>query len=300
MPEPALEIRGLTKSFGAKTVVDDVSFRVERGEIFGFLGPNGSGKTTTIRTMLGIIRQDSGSARVLGAEPDRELLNCVGYLPQDRGLTKSSRVLEVVRYLGRLKGMSKEAAQSRAEALLERMSLSEHRDKKIEQLSGGMAQMVQFAATIVHDPELIILDEPFSGLDPLNVELMKGLLAERQAAGATVMFSTHIMSDVEEMCRHIALISDAELLLFGDLAEIRRSRAARSVEVEADSIPDALRSLGERRPGGMVEYPLRDGRSADDILRAHVEAGIPVSRFEVALPSLNDIFVEEVTRARGV
>lgn len=188
--ESVLQIVGLTKSFGQRTVVNGIGFEVQRGEMFGFLGPNGSGKTTTIRMALGILRPDQGAVRILGETPGRGVLNAVGYLPEERGLPRTVRVRDALRYLGRLKGLSARDAEARAGALLERLNLAEHRDKKVEALSRGMAQLVQFIAAIVHDPELIILDEPFAGLDPLNVALMKDVLHERQQAGATIMFST--------------------------------------------------------------------------------------------------------------
>ena len=302
MPEPILHIDGLTKTFGRKTVVDNVSFEVRRGEMFGFLGPNGSGKTTTIRMCLGIIRPNSGSIRILGSQPEREVLKSVGYLPEERGLTKKVRVIEILRFLGRLKGMSAAAAEKRALELLERVNLYEHRDKQVESLSRGMTQFVQFVGAIIHDPDFIILDEPFAGLDPLNVELMKDLLRERQRAGASVMFSTHIMSDVEELCERVALISDSRMLLFGDLAEMKRERGANSVHVQArGDVPLGLVNAGRRKlPGGIVDYAINDGMTPESILRAYLDAGIEVERFELALPSLNDIFVEEVSRARAV
>ena len=301
MPEPVLHIDGLTKKFGPKTVVNDVSFDVRRGEMFGFLGPNGSGKTTTIRMCLGIIRPNSGSIRILGSQPEREALKSVGYLPEERGLTKKVRVIEVLRFLGRLKGMPASAAENRALELLERVNLYEHRDKQVEELSRGMTQFVQFIGAIIHDPDFIILDEPFAGLDPLNVELMKELLTERQKAGASVMFSTHIMSDVEELCERVALISDSRLLVFGDLSEIKRQRGANSVQVQAKGdVPTALANARRKGlPGGVIDYAIDDGTTPESILRAYLDAGIEVERFELALPSLNDIFVEEVTRARA-
>ena len=269
--------------------------------MFGFLGPNGSGKTTTIRMCLGIIRPNSGSIRILGSQPEREVLKSVGYLPEERGLTKKVRVVEILRFLGRLKGMSAAAAEKRALELLERVNLYEHHDKQVESLSRGMTQFVQFVGAIIHDPDLIILDEPFAGLDPLNVELMKELLTERQKAGASVMFSTHIMSDVEELCERVALISDSRLLLFGDLAEMKRERGANSVQVEAKGdVPAGLANARHRKlPGGIVDYAINDGRTSESILRAYLDAGIEIERFELALPSLNDIFVEEVSRARA-
>ncbi|NQT72410.1 MAG: ATP-binding cassette domain-containing protein [Chloroflexi bacterium] len=183
MTENVLQVEGLTKTFGTRTVVDNVSFEVKRGEIFGFLGPNGSGKTTTIRMALGILRPDAGSVSILGLPPYRNVLKGVGYLPEERGLPRKTLVLDAIRYLGRLKGLTFTEAEDRIDELLRKVNLYEHRKKKVETLSRGMAQLVQFVTALVHDPKFIILDEPFSGLDPLNVELMKEMLLERQRAG---------------------------------------------------------------------------------------------------------------------
>ncbi len=295
----AFEIEGLTKRFGDKTVVDDISFTVEEGEVFGFLGPNGSGKTTTIRTALGIIHQDAGEIRLLGGLSSVEAMPRVGYLPEERGLLRKEKVSNILRYLGRLRGLSKTDALDRGLELLHRVGLYEHRDKKVEGLSRGMTQLVQFVASLLHHPELIILDEPFSGLDPLNVQLMKEILGSEQARGATVIFSTHVLSDVEEMSERVALIADSKLILFGDLNEIRRSRGANAVVVEAPShpedLPGAQRHAGR---GGRVEYRLSDDLTPEMILNAYASSAIILSRFEQVLPSLNDIFIEEVNNAR--
>ena len=297
-----LETQGLTKIFGSRTVVDHVSFTVRPGEIFGFLGPNGSGKTTTIRMALGIIRPESGAVSVLGSRPGLSVLRRVGYLPEEAGLPAKARVVDTIRYLGRLKGMSRVEAETRAHELLTRVGLYEHRLAKVETLSQGMRQMVQFIIAIAHRPELLILDEPFSGLDPLNVQLMKQILSEHQQAGATIMFSTHIMADVEEMCERIALISDGALLLFGDLRGIRRERGVRSVQVQAAGIPEELRNDHRLRvlPDAVVEYEIGDGQTPEQILQYYATSGIRVDRFERMLPSLTDIFIEEVSRARKV
>jgi len=301
MIEDVLQVEGLTKTYGERKVVNDISFDVKRGEMFGYLGPNGSGKTTTIRMALDIIRPDAGSVSILGSPPDRSVLKGVGYLPEERGLPRKMRVLDAIRYLGRLKGLTFREAEDRGTELLRRVDLYEHRSKKVEALSRGMTQLLQFVTAIVRDPEFIVLDEPFSGLDPLNVELIKELLLERQRAGATIMFSTHIMSDVEELCDRVALIADGRLLLFGDLAEIKRQRGANSVQVQARRIPDDLADGRSEVPrNGVVEYPLAEGRTPETILRSYLDAGIEVERFELALPSLNDIFIEEVSHARSV
>ena len=301
MTENVLQVEGLTKTFGTRKVVDNVSFEVKRGEIFGFLGPNGSGKTTTIRMALGILRPDAGSVSILGSPPDRSVLKGVGYLPEERGLPRKTLVLDAVRYLGRLKGLTSTEAENRIDELLLKVNLYEYRKKKVESLSRGMTQLVQFVTALIHDPEFIILDEPFSGLDPMNVELMKEMLLERQRAGATIMFSTHVMSDVEELCERVALIAESRLLIFGNLAEIKRQHGANSVQVQARSIPENLSGIRNEIPcPGVVEYAIEEGRTPEAILRSYLDAGIDIERFELALPSLNEIFIEEVSHARSV
>ena len=296
----ALEIDGLTKRFGDKTVVDNISFTVDQGDVFGFLGPNGSGKTTTIRVVLDILKPDAGVIRLLDGLTASQAMSRVGYLPEERGLLKKEKVSDILRYLGRLRGLSKADALDRGLELLHRVGLYEHRDKKVEGLSRGMTQLVQFVVTLIHSPELIILDEPFSGLDPINVQLMKEMLAIEQGRGATVIFSTHVLSDVEEMCERVALIADGRMVLFGDLAEIKRSRGANAVTVEAEShpkdLPGARRHAGR---GGRVEYRLSADLTPAMILNAYSSANIVLSRFEQVLPSLNEIFIEEVSNARN-
>jgi ABC-2 type transport system ATP-binding protein len=301
MLEQVLQVEGLTKTYGKRNVVNDISFDVKRGEMFGFLGPNGSGKTTTIRMALDIIRPNDGSVSILGSPPERSVLKRVGYLPEERGLPRKITVLDAIRYLGRLKGLTSTEAVDRGTELLRRVDLYEHRNKKVGDLSRGMTQLVQFITAILHDPEFIILDEPFSGLDPLNVGLIKDMLSERQRAGATIMFSTHIMSDVEELCQRVALIAEGRLLLLGNLAEIKRQRGANSVQVQAGRIPDDLANARKEVPGkGVVAYAIEEGRAPETILRSYLDAGIEVERFELSLPSLNDIFIEEVSNARSI
>ena len=274
-------------------------FYVEQGDVFGFLGPNGSGKTTTIRTALGILRPDAGQIRMLDGLTADEAMSRVGYLPEERGLLKKEKASSILRYLGRLRGLSKSEALDRGLELLHRVGLYEHRDKKVEGLSRGMTQLVQFVASLIHHPDLIILDEPFAGLDPLNVQLMKEILTAEQGRGATVIFSTHVLSDVEEMCERVALIADSKLILFGDLAEIRRSRGANAVVVEAPSHPNGLSGAQKHAGrGGQVEYRLSDELTPEMILNAYSSNGIVLSRFEQVLPSLNDIFIEEVSNDR--
>ncbi len=297
----ALEINEVTKVYGRRAVVDKVSFVVERGEIFGLVGPNGSGKTTTIRMALDIIRPDAGRLSLLGGMPTRDALMRIGYLPEERGLYRKERVLDILRYFGRLKGLDATRAESRAEEMLRRVGLYEHRFSKVESLSHGMSQLVQFAGALVHEPDLIILDEPFSGLDPLNMQLIKAIIREQQQRGAAIIFSTHIMPDVEELCERVLLISDGKVLLYGRLDELKRSRGARSVRVVAERQPDEITTevsqAGHRN--GHFEYLLSDGVEPDAVLRSFLDAGISVERFEVALPTLSEIFVEEVSHARN-
>jgi len=296
---PALQVQGLTKIYGDRRVVNDVSFELGRGEVFGFLGPNGSGKTTTMRMALDLIKPDAGSVSMLGFAPDRGVLRRVGYLPEERGLFQRARVLDVLRYLGRLKGLDSTTAEARASEMMARVGLANHLAAKVQSLSRGMTQLVQFAGALLHQPELVILDEPFSGLDPLNVVLMKEILREEQARGTAIIFSTHIMSDVEELCERAVLISDGSVLVYGPILAMKQARGTRTVVVEADRRPDDIPGVAlVDSPNGSFAYNPRGGTSSDTVLRAFLEAGIAVQKFEVALPTLNEVFIEEVQRAR--
>ncbi len=298
--DASLEIEDVTKTYSGHRVVDGVSLRVDPGEAFGLVGPNGSGKTTTIRMALDIIRPDSGTITLLGGGPTREALSRVGYLPEERGLFQRSKVTEILTYLGRLKRLDGSTATRRADEMLERVGLSEHRDKKVQALSRGMTQLVQFAATLVHEPDLIILDEPFSGLDPLNVQLMKEIIREQRERGAAIIFSTHQMVDVEELCERVLLINDGGSLLYGDLMEIKRARGTHNVRIVAEREPDNVPgTLSSETRNGNFEYTVGEGDAPDEIFRAFIDAGIHVERYEVVLPTLNEIFIEEVSRARS-
>jgi ABC-2 type transport system ATP-binding protein len=289
----------VTKMYDNRTVVDGVSLAIEPGETFGLLGPNGSGKTTTIRMALDIIRPESGTVNLLGGMVTRDALARVGYLPEERGLYQKSKVIDILSYLGRLKRLDANTAKSRANEMLERVGLAEHSTKKVQALSRGMNQLVQFAGALLHDPDLIILDEPFSGLDPLNVQLMKDMLHEQRKRGAAVVFSTHQLPDVEEMCERVLLINEGKTLLHGQLSELKRARGTRSVRIVAEREPGNLLgvSKGVLR-NGSFEYVLDRQTQPDAIMRAFLDAGISVEKYEVALPSLNEIFIEEVQRAR--
>ncbi len=295
----ALEVQEVTKAYSGRTVVDGVSFSVEPGETFGLVGPNGSGKTTTIRMALDIIRPDAGTVALMGGAPTREALSKVGYLPEERGLYQKSKVTEILTYLGRLKRLDATTARSRTDEMLKRVGLFEHGDKKVQALSRGMSQLVQFAGALVHSPDLLILDEPFSGLDPLNVQLMKEILREQKEHGTAIIFSTHQMVDVEELCERVLLINDGQDLLYGNLLEIKRARGTHSVRITAERQPDTISGVARTQlQNGTFEFLLEEGVKPEGIFQAFLEADIPVDRYEVALPSLNDIFIDEVSRAR--
>jgi ABC-2 type transport system ATP-binding protein len=294
----SFEVNNLTKRYGGRTVVNGVTFAVEQGEVFGLLGPNGSGKTTTIRMALDIVRPDSGTVSLLGGRALKEALSKVGYLPEERGLLRKERVVDILRYLGMIKGIPRAEAEDRAQEMLHRVGLFEHRYKRVEAMSRGMTQLIQFAGAIMHSPELIILDEPFSGLDPINVQLMKALIREQHARGATVIFSTHIMSDVEELCQRVALIADGSLLLYGRLSDIKKARGVNGVRVTADRQPITPPGVETAVQNGVAEYRFANGAAPEPVLRAYLDAGIAVDKFELMVPTLNDIFIHEVSKAR--
>ena len=296
----ALAIEGVTKVYGRNTVVDDVSFTVEPQEILGLVGPNGAGKTTTIRMALDIIHPDTGAVALFGSAPTRQALQRIGYLPEERGLYQKAVLRDVLRYLGRLKGLSNKDAQARTDAMLQRVGLYEHRAKKVQALSRGMSQLAQFASALLHLPDLIILDEPFSGLDPLNVQVMKEIISEQQQRGASIIFSSHDMEDVEEMCERVVLISSGAVLLYGVLDELKRARGIQSIRVTAPRQPADVPGVSNAKVAdGQFEYMLTDGVDPNTVLRSFLDNGIPVERFEVALPSLREMFIEEVNRARS-
>ena len=265
----ALAIEGVTKVYGRTTVVDDVSFTVEPQEILGLVGPNGAGKTTTIRMALDIIHPDTGAVALFGSAPTRQALQRVGYLPEERGLYQKAVLRDVLRYLGRLKGLSNKDAQARTDAMLQRVRPLRTRAKKVQALSRGMSQLAQFASALLHLPDLIILDEPFSGLDPLNVQVMKEIISEQQQRGASIIFSSHDMEDVEEMCERVVLISSGTVLLYGVLDELKRARGIQSIRVTAPRQPADVPGVSNAKVAdGQFEYMLTDGVDPNTVLRS--------------------------------
>lgn len=288
--EPVLSSRGLCKQYGSYRAVDEISFDVYPGEIFGLLGPNGAGKTSTIRILMDIFKADAGEVEVLGSPPG-EGRERVGYLPEERGLYRDQKVLEVLVYLGRLKGTAKETAERRALEWLARVDLEDWAGNRIKDLSRGMQQKVQFVACLIHDPDLLILDEPFQGLDPVNVEQIKELMRFLVAEGKTIVLSAHQMNLVEELCDRILLINQGRALLYGSLQEIKRDYAPNSVRVRAEGLPQDLPGVvHSERKGDVTQLTLGEV-GAQEVLAALIERGVQVDLFERSTVPLNDIFV---------
>ncbi|MGQ9889166.1 MAG: ABC transporter ATP-binding protein [Aggregatilineales bacterium] len=279
-----------------------MTFEVFAGEIFALLGPNGSGKTTTIRMVLDILKPDTGRISVLGAPLNEQAKNRIGYLPEERGLYQSVPVLDVMVYLGALKGMPAKEARRRSLVLLEQLDLAEHAKKKVSELSKGMQQKVQFAVTVLHQPELVIIDEPFSGLDPVNAMVIKRLLMDMRGAGTAVVMSTHQMQQVEEMADRLLMINRGRQRLYGRVDAVRKQYAAHAIIVEGQgdwaSLPGVVgvELLSETNANGAGALLHLDERATtDSVLAAIAAAGdMRIRRFEEAVPSLNDIFIQVV------
>ncbi len=295
----ALQVAGISKTYASVRAVRDISFEVGYGEIFGLLGPNGAGKTTTIRMILDIIRPDSGRVEILGGPMNQNKKSRIGYLPEERGLYEDMTLIDTLVYLGQLKGLSRKTAVERAEAYLRTVELWEAHDRKIEALSRGMTQKAQFVAAVMHDPDLIIIDEPFSGLDPINTRVIKQLLYSMRERGAAIIMSTHQMHQVEEMCERILLIDRGQRVLYGKLDEIRTEFAGNAVEIELRGDPGQIPGV-ERiisRNGG-YRMMLAEETRPDQLLKSLVERpDLTVERFERVHMALDEIFVKVVGRA---
>jgi ABC-2 type transport system ATP-binding protein len=290
-----IQVQDLVKRYGDIVAVDHLSFEVERGELFGLLGPNGAGKTTTIRVIMDILQADEGSVQVLGRRPGLSKER-VGYLPEERGLYRDVKVLDTLVYLAELKGRPRAQARGRARALLERVRLDDWADRKVKDLSRGMQQRLQFIASLVHDPDLLVLDEPFQGLDPLNTERLKDLVDELRRAGKTIVLSTHQMNLVEALCDRILLIDRGRAVLYGYLDQIKEEYAPNAVRLRADNIPTDLDGVVSMEPDdGAFNLTLADDAAPQDLLRALVNRGVEVREFEVAPVPLEDIFVSVVS-----
>jgi ABC-2 type transport system ATP-binding protein len=307
----AVAVDHVVKRFGNHTAIDDLSFTVPAGLIYGVLGPNGAGKSTMLRMLNDIIAPDAGSITLLdGLAPGRDAAPRIGYLPEERGLYPKMRVADMLRFMAELRGVPRAAAKDRADRWLDRLGLTQWRGNKVQDLSKGMQQKVQFATALIHEPDLVILDEPWSGLDPINAEVLRTIVLEQKAAGHTVLFSTHLMEQAEKLCDHVCIIARGRKVLDGALADIKRQAATeRSIALTFAGPADADRAkagpLADRAVAGTVKPPRRgddadvevelaDGATVDRLLAALVGASVGLRRFEVVTPTLHDIFVERV------
>jgi ABC-2 type transport system ATP-binding protein len=298
-----INVENITKSFGEMRAVDDVSFTVEAGEIFGLLGPNGAGKTTSIRIILDIFKPDSGSVAVLGGPMSESKKNAIGYLPEERGLYQDVSLERGLIYLATLKGLSTSEAKNRMSAYLERFDLDDHRKKKIKELSKGMQQKAQLIATLIHQPQLIIIDEPFTALDPVNTQMVKDLLVEERNRGCAVVMCTHQMHQVEALCDRLVLINKGKSVLYGTLAEIQRQYAGMEVDVRSEgALPDDLSCVIARKKingNGSYRLTLVENTDPQELLKELIARGIRLEQFEVAMPTLDEIFIK-VVKGEGV
>ena len=308
MGEPAVRIQNVTKRFAATVAVEDLSLTVPRGAVYGLLGPNGAGKTTTIRMLLDIIVPDSGSINVLG-RPHLEagVSDRIGYLPEERGLYKKMQVRRALRFLAELKGVDAKTADRRINDWLQRLSLTtsdkDWGNAKVDELSRGMQQKVQFIGTLLHEPELVILDEPFSGLDPINAQALKDTVVELKRSGKTVIFSTHLMDNAERLCDSVCIIAHGKKVLDGEVAAVKQERGMRNVALAIDGDSQAgVRAVLQDRTlvaraddqNRFFEIELARGAQPQELLRRVVATGANVRRFELISPSLHQIFLERV------
>ena len=294
----AVEVSHIAKSFADKVVVNDLSFSVAQGEIFGLIGPNGAGKTTTIRMMMDIIKPDSGDVTILSEKLSEATKNKLGYLPEERGLYRKLSVLDSIIYLASLKGMERRSAEEKADELLSQTGMLPHKGKKIEELSRGMGQIIQLIVSVIHDPELVVLDEPFAGLDPVNTELLKGMLIDLRNQGKALILSTHQMNEIEELCDRILMINHGRSVLYGNLAEIKSGYRSNSVLLEFEGELGEVPGVTEKRTHkGYVELVLDGNTTPQQVLERLVSRGTAINRFEVATPPLNEIFLRVVGKA---
>jgi ABC-2 type transport system ATP-binding protein len=309
MADPVVRVERVTKRFSGHVAVRELSLNVPKGVIFGLLGPNGAGKSTTIRMIMDIIEPDEGRVVLFGGTAKgRDLSERIGFLPEERGLYKKMKVVDHLVFLGEVKGMPGREARRKAAEWLDRLGLRDWTTHKVEDLSKGMQQKVQFAGTLIHDPELVILDEPFSGLDPVNSQVLKDVVVDLARQNRTVLFSTHIMEQAEKMCDHIVIISRGQTVVDGTMAEVKRADGARHVAVtfhrDAGLAGRVLmdRSLVAKADdyGASAEVELASGADPDRLLEALVRSGAGISRFEVVEPSLQSIFIAKVGRDAAV
>ena len=299
--KPTLVLERVTKRFGGFTAVSDLSLQVRPGRVFGLIGPNGAGKTTTIRMIVNITAPDSGRIELFGQQMNTALQDRIGYLPEERGLYKKMRVGEQLRFFAELKDLRGAEADERIDAWLKKLELSAWKDKRTKELSKGMQQKVQFITAVIHDPDLVILDEPFSGLDPVNVDLMKQTILDQKAAGKTIILSTHQMEIAEKLCDDVCMINRAHKVLDGRLREIRRSFSRNAVALQFAGgdglLNDSTLIANVRQHDEEFEVLMAPGASPQALLKRLVDSGAMVTKFELVEPTLHDIFIEKVREA---
>lgn len=292
----ALEVKNLSKSFGKLKAVDDVSFNVPEGSVFGLIGRNGAGKTTTIRMMMNIYSPDSGEVTLRGVKVGQDFKDRVGYLPEERGLYKKMKVIDTLLFFAELKGATGRVVAKKAKEYLKRFDLWDRRKSKIEDLSKGNQQKIQFIATVLHDPEFIILDEPFSGLDPINTNLLKEIILEKKSEGKVIIFSTHLMEFAEKMCDHIAMIDQGKIILSGSLNEIKSKYAQKNVSLNYEGDISFLNNSPIVRKvsdfGNTTGIELSDASKSKELLKLLVDNNITVKRFDANEISLHEIFIK--------
>ena len=296
----AITLENVTKSYDSVTAVNGVNLRVRQGAILGLLGPNGAGKTTTIRMIMNILVPDEGSIKVLDQPVNDRTRDLIGYLPEERGLYPRMKVLDIIVFLAALHGLTEEEAARRAKEWLERLGLAEWSGKKLVDLSKGMQQKVQFITAVIHKPPLVILDEPFSGLDPVNAATVEEIMLEMRSKGSTIVLSTHRMEQVERMCDSICLIDKGRNVLDGELRAIKQSYGKNTLHIEFTGSENFLSNpsiVNLTRLGNGVEAKLKPGADPQEILKAAVQANVSITRFELLEPSLNEIFIDRTTRA---
>lgn len=298
----ALNVEHVSKHYGKLKAVDELNFQVQEGQIFGLLGPNGAGKSSTIRMVMDIIRPDSGKIELFGQANTVKARDNVGYLPEERGLYKKMPVLDVILFFAEMKSRSPKQVTDKAEHWLERLDLLDWKDKKVEELSRGMQQKLQFIITILHEPKLIILDEPFTGLDPVNTALVKDVMLELKQQGTAIIFSTHLMEQVEKLCQAICLINKGKSVLTGSLKDVKAKFGANRIRMRYDGAADFLNNSALVQSfddyGQYVEIHPADNVTSQDVLKTAMQQ-VSVQHFEVSEPSLNDIFINIVTAKGG-
>jgi len=295
--ETAIRLRGVTKTFSGHVAVNELSLDVPRGSVFGLLGPNGAGKTTTLRMVMNIFAPDAGTIEILGRPADHAARDRIGYMPEERGLYKDMVLEEQLVFMAAIKGMGRKEAGKRLGPWLERMSLSDWRKKKTNELSKGMQQKAQFVATVLHEPEVLIMDEPTSGLDPVGMDVMREVMLDLHRGGATIVLSSHQMEAVERLCDRVALINRGEKVLDGSVAEVKARHGKNTVVLAYDgdgAFLSALPGVAKVTDSGQyVEVRMHEGADPQPLLREAAER-LRVRRFEIVEPSLHDIFVETV------